>query len=134
VSDRIRTREKFRESGLTPKQAITILQRRCAIMMASSGKESASERLSERGEIRVTPVRKYGDKGFSFDMHEESNFEFRGRQRRETLWSIMIYVEPDDDGDGLDLGIYEDQNFDPIPANLLDCVTAPLTPSDRKLL
>jgi hypothetical protein len=133
MTGRIRERQKLDVRNLTAKEAATILQRRCAITTASGGFETERKRLTERGEIRVTPLQKFGDDGFSFDIDEESSFEFRGRKRREILWSVTVYVDASHDG-GLDIGIYEDKNLEPMPEEILRCAMDAIASADLKLI
>jgi len=64
MDSRIRTRERFSEQDLTAKQAITILHKRCAIMTATRGRETNPEEFTERGEIRVNPIGRFGERGY----------------------------------------------------------------------
>lgn len=113
----------------TPKQQATILQRRCTYTVASIGKITQTKTLSKRGIIRVGPVLKLGGDEYYFDISEQDQFDFRGRMRREMVWSARIIIN-----DKHDVTVMEDAKFDPIPPGILDCVKAAIEPSDMALL
>jgi hypothetical protein len=115
---------------LTPKQHATIIQKRCAITIGATGKTSSRVDLSKRGEIRVSAIEQYtiGEADYYFDIFEEDVFEFRGRMRREPVWSARITVSKKD------VSIYEETDLDPVPHGVLDCVKQAIAESERELL
>jgi hypothetical protein len=115
---------------LTVKQHAAILQKRCAITLAAEGKETPSSRLSKRGVIRVSSLRKFGSAGdedeYAFDISEQDVFEFRGRERREVLWLCTIWV----DGNHT-VRVYQDkQSLEPVPPGVIDCAMTEISPSE----
>ncbi len=98
--------------------------------MATSGHEDPEDELTTRGIIRVGPVRKFGARDedeYAFNISEQDQFEFRGRQRREMLWECTVYVTPEHE-----VRVYEHRNLERVPEGILECATAPIRSSEER--
>jgi hypothetical protein len=115
---------KKRSEDITVKEHATIIQKRCAITVATKGVEDPEDALTTRGIIRVGPVKRLGNDGdYAFEISEQDQFEFRGRQRREVIWICMVYVTPEHE-----VRVYQERGgYDPVPDGVLDCVTTPIS-------
>lgn len=112
---------------LTVKQHATILQRRCAITMSTSGEESDPGTFGKKGIIRVGPVVGCGEGEYCFEISEEDVVEIRGKPRREMVWSCAVVVTEDHE-----VEVYEERGFDErVPKDIINCATEPLESSSH---
>jgi len=112
---------------LSAKERATILQKRCAITVASTGEESDPESFGKKGIIRVGRVESCGEGEYCFEISEEDVVEIRGKPRREMVWSCAVVVSEDGE-----VEVYEERGFDErVPPGVVECVTSPLSGAEK---
>jgi hypothetical protein len=108
-------------SSITPRQHTIILQRRCEASIGGA--------VAHRGKLVIGPLKQLEKNRYYFDISEEDEFEFRGRVRKETLWSATVHVNADHE-----VSINEHDAFGDMPKGILHCISAPISGSDYSLL
>jgi len=106
--------------SITPRQHAIILQERC--------KASIGGAMGSLGKLIIGPLKQLEKNRYYFDISEEDEFEFRGRMRKEKLWSATVHVNQHD------VSIDEHDTFGEMPHGVLRCVSAPIAGSDYRLL
>jgi hypothetical protein len=108
-------------SSITPRQHAIILQNRCKAAIGGA--------VGSHGKVVIGALKQLEKNWYYFDISEEDEFEFRGRVRKETLWSATVHVKPDHEVD-----IQELDAFGDMPQGVLRCISAPISGSDYSFL
>jgi hypothetical protein len=115
--------------NLTTKQYAKILQKRCAITIASTGEESEVESFGKTGIIRVGPVESCGEGEYCFDISEQDVVKLKGKPRRQIVWSCAVVVTADHE-----IEVYEERGFEErVPPGVIECATTPIRPEEHLL-
>ncbi len=77
----------------------------------------------------IGPLKQLEKNYYYFEISEEDEFEFRGRTRKETLWSARVFVNAEHE-----VTIQEDDAFGDMPKGILNCISAPISGSDYGLI
>lgn len=108
-------------SSITPRQHALILQKRCASSIGGA--------VAHRGKLVIGALKQLEKNRYYFDVCEQDEFEFRGRTRKETLWSVTVHVNAEHE-----VTIHEHDAFGDMPKGILNCISAPLSGRDYSLI
>ena len=108
-------------SSITPRQHAIILQNRCKAAIGGA--------VGSHGKTVIGALKQLEKNRYYFDISEEDEFEFRGRVRKETLWSATVHVNAEHE-----VSIQEHDAFGDMPKGILQCISAPISGNDYALL